>query len=343
MTARLRALAFAAGAGALLLSAPFVRSANAGDPPRLAMPVACDVGRTCFVQNYVDLDPGTGTLDHACGAATYDGHSGTDIRVLSAEAARAGVPVLAASPGIVKGARDGVADIFVRDGGRDGIQGRECGNGVVIDHGQGWETQYCHMRQGSVKVAKGQRVERGSHIGDVGWSGLADFAHLHFEVRKDGRVIDPFTGRSQDAACNRDRAAIPPGVLWTLEAQRLLPYRDGELIEAGFAASPLSTEGLERGGKAVPPPGATAPSLVFYARLINGRAGDRIRLVVAGPDAFNVETSGEALDRARATWVSFAGRRLRAARWPAGRYEGRAELVRGGAVVATRSAVLELQ
>jgi D-3-phosphoglycerate dehydrogenase len=51
---------------------------------------------------------------------------------------------------------------------RGEIAGRECGNGVVIAHEDGWETQYCHMRRGSVAVQPGERVARGQTLGLVG-------------------------------------------------------------------------------------------------------------------------------------------------------------------------------
>ena len=51
---------------------------------KLSFPMACELGKSCFVQSYVDLDETAGEQDFACGSATYDGHDGTDFRVLSA-------------------------------------------------------------------------------------------------------------------------------------------------------------------------------------------------------------------------------------------------------------------
>ena len=50
--------------------------------PSLALPIACAIGDSCIVQSYVDRDPGEGALDYRCGHLTYDGHKGTDIRVI---------------------------------------------------------------------------------------------------------------------------------------------------------------------------------------------------------------------------------------------------------------------
>jgi murein DD-endopeptidase MepM/ murein hydrolase activator NlpD len=76
--------------------------------------------------------------------------------------------------GVVKARRDGMADRLVSSAqDRDAVSSRECGNGLVIDHGNGLETQYCHLRQGSLKHAPGAKVAKGHVLGLVGASGMA--------------------------------------------------------------------------------------------------------------------------------------------------------------------------
>ncbi|MBC7331737.1 MAG: M23 family metallopeptidase [Synergistetes bacterium] len=60
---------------------------------------------------------------------------------------------------------------------------------IVIDHGGGWETYYAHCSR--VNVRKGQYVRRGEVIGRVGSTGRTTGPHLHFEVRKGGRPLNP--------------------------------------------------------------------------------------------------------------------------------------------------------
>lgn len=306
----------------------------------LSLPLACEPHRSCFIQNYVDRDPTEAIKDYACGGASYDQNNGVDFRVLSAKAAQDGVAVLAAADGRVKARRDGSPDIFYRDSKPDAVKGRECGNGVVIAHADGWETQYCHMKQGSVAVSKGQGVKRGEKIGLVGYSGMADFAHVHISVRHDGKIVDPFAPQAADGVCGlnaRDHG------LWSPSVAAQFGYRNGEIISSGFTATPPDLKQLDLDHTALTPLRTTSPALLFYARFINLLAGDRVRIVVNGPGGPLVEQLSEPLEHNRATYFSYAGKRRRDAPWQAGRYEARAEVIRDGAVAVAGVGELDLR
>ena len=66
---------------------------------------------------------------------------------------------------------------------------RGYGNYVKINHGFGYETLYAHMSKYIVK--KGQKVKRGEVIGYIGNTGISTAPHLHYEVRKDNKKINP--------------------------------------------------------------------------------------------------------------------------------------------------------
>ena len=63
------------------------------------------------------------------------------------------------------------------------------GKVVYIDHGYGYKTVYAHMSK--IKVRKGQKVKRGDVIGLVGNTGRSAAPHLHYEVQKNGRPVNP--------------------------------------------------------------------------------------------------------------------------------------------------------
>jgi len=93
-------------------------------------------------------------------------HNGVDLGV------PIGTPILAAQGGVVRT-------------GEDGVSGRY----VVIDHGHGVRTSYCHLD--AVHVSRGQRVEPGERIGLSGNTGRSTGPHLHFVVRIGRKTVDP--------------------------------------------------------------------------------------------------------------------------------------------------------
>ncbi|MCB1915949.1 MAG: M23 family metallopeptidase [Rhodocyclaceae bacterium] len=94
-------------------------------------------------------------------------HSGLDFP------APAGSPIYASAGGVVKYAA---------------FRG-EYGRQVEIDHGNGLVTRYSHARR--LHVKRGDVVTPGQHIADIGSSGRSTGPHLHFEVLKNGRFVDP--------------------------------------------------------------------------------------------------------------------------------------------------------
>lgn len=70
------------------------------------------------------------------------------------------------------------------------------GNVVYLDHGYGYQTRYAHMSELNVHV--GEKVKRGDVIGFVGTTGLSSAPHLHYEVLKDDKHVNPVNYFYQD-------------------------------------------------------------------------------------------------------------------------------------------------
>lgn len=63
------------------------------------------------------------------------------------------------------------------------------GNLVIVDHRNGYQTYYGHLK--SISVSSGQRLEKGAKIGVMGSTGRSTGTHLHFEIRKNGTAVNP--------------------------------------------------------------------------------------------------------------------------------------------------------
>jgi len=325
-------LALALGASVALSAVAAVAQTAPGDAPRLSLPLECTLDQTCFIQNAFDRDPGPGVRDHGCGALSYDGHRGTDFALPSLAAMRAGVDVRAAAPGRVTGTRDGEEDGAFLTGADLG--GRDCGNGVMIDHGNGWRTQYCHLARGSITVRPGTTVARGAVLGRVGLSGRSEFPHVHLSVFHGETRVDPF---APDAAEACDPAARG---LWDPP----LPYRPGGLIAVGITPFMPDYDTVKAGPPAAATLPAKAPVLVLWAHAFGARAGDEIALELAGPSGVLVRNR-ESLPRAQARFFRAAGKRNPggAQGWPAGIYSGTVQLLRAGQILERRAIRIRIE
>lgn len=96
-------------------------------------------------------------------------HAGLDF------AAPTGTPIFSTGDGVV------IKNPYRRGSGY--------GKYVVIDHGYGYHTLYAHMSK--INVRPGQKIKRGEIIGEVGNTGTSTGPHLHYEVHKNGKKIDP--------------------------------------------------------------------------------------------------------------------------------------------------------
>ena len=80
--------------------------------------------------------------------------------------------------------------IYAARGGTVSVRAYEsggCGNYLKINHGNGYQTMYCHLN--SFQVYEGQSVSRGQHIGGMGDTGSSTAPHLHFTIEQNGEHL----------------------------------------------------------------------------------------------------------------------------------------------------------
>ena len=314
-----------------LLALPLIgaRAPRPEPVPRLVLPIACRIGETCAVQSYMTHGGDAAPKDYQCGWRTYPKHDGTDFRIQSLTMMRDGVPVLASAPGRVLRVRDGVPDMSVRERGAAAVADAECGNGLVIAHANGWETQYCHLRRGSLRVKPGARVRAGAMLGLVGLSGDTEFPHVHLAVRQDGQAVDPFAYGAAPGSCGGGR------MLW----RQRLAYQAGQPFVTGFATRVVAMdEAQATGADQSPRPTRTGPALVAFVQAIGLKQGDVQKLAILGPDAHAIVSEAAApLDHDKAQTILSVGKRTPAGGWAAGVYQANYAVRRDGVDIIART------
>jgi hypothetical protein len=205
-------------------------------------------------------------------------------------------------------------------------------------HAGGWQTQYCHLRRGSVAVRRGERVERGTPLGQVGMSGRAEFPHVHLTVRHDAVALDPFTGRPAGSGC---AAARDP--LWDPAASERLRYRPVSIYDAGIAGEMPGVAQVVR-GEGIAPARRDSATLAAWAALYGVRAGDEVALALIDPEGRTLAQNRSRVERTQARRIAIVGKRRGDASWPAGRYQLTVQVIRDGGAepAAERVVAVEL-
>ena len=218
-------------------------------------PQAGILWRDLYPNNFVDVDPGLGLRDFACGTQTYDGHTGTDSDIRSFREMDIGVPVFAALDGRV---------ISVQDGEFDRNHGRTTArfdNHVVLEHGTGRFTIYGHLRKG-IELKRNDKVVAGQQIGWTASSGNSTWPHLHFTSQVASQIDEPFSGPCNEKPSGwSDQVAIPTEAYLKdlavsakpMTGKRDLPYDRAVRTGTFVRGTTVVYSRVEIG--AIPPPG----------------------------------------------------------------------------------------
>jgi murein DD-endopeptidase MepM/ murein hydrolase activator NlpD len=276
-------------------------AAPQANSPQFAQPIDCTLGKDCFIFHYFDRDPSPAAVDFGCGRQTYNGHDGIDFGIPDETAMAKGVAVTASAAGKVLRVRDGVVDRRLQnDTDKANIAGTECGNGMVIDHGGGWEAQYCHLRKGSVVVKPGAQVAKGAVLGMVGTSGMTSFPHVHVTFRYQGKVVDPFVGPDAKLGCNVTRNPI-----W----DKPIDYIPTGLIRAGFAAKPPDMNAIWQGQFSETKLPVNSPALLFWVQSYGVLKGDREQYQLFAPNGQIIATQTKEIKAPSRAWLGYIGKR----------------------------------
>lgn len=320
----------------------FPALSKASDTPQFIFPTACTYGQDCWAVNYVDVDPsGSAIKDFKCNAKSYEDHNGTDFALGSIARMNTGVDVLAAAAGKVLRMRDGESDDFKTSQDLEKIrkETKECGNGVILDHGNGLETIYCHMKKGSIIVKPHEKLRAGQKIGQIGQSGLAEFPHLHFGVTWEGGNIDPYTGMLDTDGCGKMKKS-----LWALGLP--MTYEPISIFDGGFQDAPPDFLAIQKGEETPKKDiSKSSTALVFWSGFYNVEEGDNITLQILDPDGEEFNMRHETTSKTRSRQYYFTGRKIANVHLKLGRYKGIATLTRipkDGSKPITRTKTFEV-
>jgi murein DD-endopeptidase MepM/ murein hydrolase activator NlpD len=156
-------------------------------PQKFINPIGGTPFQTWDITTYPDVDARAGSFaDYTGGHITFDGETGHDLALANFTAMDAGVPDVAAADGTVVAVQDGNYDRNTM------VDSTAQANYVVVDHGNGWESWYYHMRTDSILVHVGDHVVAGQVLGLCGSSGLSTGAHIDWGVTHNGDIVEPY-------------------------------------------------------------------------------------------------------------------------------------------------------
>lgn len=264
-------------------------------------------------------------MDYRRAPLGHDTHSGTDFALTARARMARDVDVPPATPGTVRGARDGIRDVVFTTDQTDAPGGRDCGNGVAIDHGGGWTTRYCHLEKGSIRIKTGDRLRMATVLGQVGRSGRSQFPQLHMTLRKDGQAVGPFDPEGR-ITCDT------PGtdILWLSPP----PGRPGGLLDVGFADAVPGFDAIRAGEAAARTRPVSAPAMVLFGPALMG-------LRVDGPDGSILDRT-MTFDKDQSRFFRAAGKKRRGV-WARGTDTGSVDPIRNGAVIQSKQGAVAIE
>ncbi|NTZ42321.1 M23 family metallopeptidase [Altererythrobacter sp. SALINAS58] len=149
---------------------------------RLEEPYEVQIGQVLIIPAVVKAPQTVAARERPYFRAPHDGEIMLGFAVRPDGGGHDGLDFAADAGDMVRAAANGTV-VFA------GNEPERFGRMVVIDHGQGWRSVYGHLER--ITVSAGHVVKSGERVGIAGDAGEAERVELHFEVRRDGRPVDP--------------------------------------------------------------------------------------------------------------------------------------------------------
>lgn len=243
----------------------FIAEVTAGG---LLFPLDCQLGTNCWLSSLPRHYFKDKQLDFRCGPITKDNNLGTEFIIKDMQQMMEGVDVIAPISGQVIAKQDGHEDNL-------SLGGDSCGNMITIANEQ-FIVIFCHLKNMSVRLNKGEKVNTGDVIGQVGASGYVDHPKLFMklEMVDDDKVrdLDPFYGRQLDCG-------LPPESLW--ENVELMDFnaRTGIVFNYGFAFDNITAYIIANGEhkKNIP---ANPKIFVGFVEMLSVNKGDVVNISI---------------------------------------------------------------
>ena len=242
-----------------------------------------------------------------CGSKATDNNQSTHISLGTTQSHLSNIPVIATANGKVLEAQN---------------IGGFCGTRVLIDHGEGWQSSYCHLNPETLLARRNQTVQSGQVIGTIGISGQTNWPHLSYALLRNGMVFDPFSNRTNLEGC-----AQKSDTLWSGGINPL--YEPAQVTSIGFHVGYIRTNSILSGIlKPAEKIRSETPQLSLWTLMMNIQKGDEISLKIVAPDMRIVKQQTIIAGKSRVRYPLFFSASRGKLLWDKGVYRGEITVTR---------------
>ncbi len=266
----------------------------------LLFPLDCQLGTNCWLSSLPRHYFKDKQLDFRCGPLTKDSNLGTEFIIKDMQQMMEGVDVIAPISGKVIEKKDGHEDTL-------SLGSDTCGNMLAIANEQLIVT-FCHLKNTSVRLGKGEEVSAGEVVGQVGSSGYVDHPKLFMKLEVidgDGKVrdLDPFYGKQFDCG-------LPPESLWDKGDFMDFNARTGVVFNYGFAFDNITARIIANGEhkKNIP---ANPKIFIGFVEMLSVNKGDIVNISITDSSGNVIASRKHEFGKFQARYLLYVEKTLR--------------------------------